>query len=376
MKQSRAAVLVGVVAALLSGALGRRKLWELDLSKLAHHQADLAAYVWGISFSPDETKVAIGFDYRWNFDPRPRRVIVVPVDKPQTLLQEFEVSAGSPWPSDSTLVWSPSGSTLVAKTDPTPTMLRLSGGAPCKFPEESRFGGFLTGDRMIVTSRHEIQIRAPDCSLTNSWLLDGSAFMLATSPERDLLAIQRTLKSSNRSVIEVIDASSQEVKHRWTSDTLSTLYGFVFSGDAKRVCSGNWRQGKGADAACWDTQTGTKVAEDETVTLDMPGIAGPGGDLIAMTDYRFVGLQGKFWRILDMEGGHAVPRRRVIWNVRTGEEIASWRDFNRFQQTEQQGRDLESSKEESMPTVLSLSPTGKYLSEGGSGKVSVYAVNP
>ena len=79
MKQVQATVLIGLAAALLSGAGGRRKLWELDLSKFTDHQTDMAAQIWGIRFSPDETKVAIGFGPLWNFDPRPRHVVVVAV---------------------------------------------------------------------------------------------------------------------------------------------------------------------------------------------------------------------------------------------------------------------------------------------------------
>jgi hypothetical protein len=61
MKRARAAALVGLSTALLWGAEGRRKLWDLDLSIFAKRQKDAAALVWGIGFSPDASKVAIGF---------------------------------------------------------------------------------------------------------------------------------------------------------------------------------------------------------------------------------------------------------------------------------------------------------------------------
>jgi hypothetical protein len=386
MKQARAVVLVGVAATLLSGASARRKLWELDLAKLANHRADHAAYVWGIRFSPDETKVAIGFGDRWNSGSQPGHVVVLAVDKPQTVLHDFEIDVRSSWPSEKSIEWSPSGSTLLVNASPTPVMLRLTGEAPCKFPEDSGFGGFLGGDRMVIVFRHEVRVLAPDCSLTNGWLLDGGSFVRATSPEQDLLAIERFAKPSpysaiekpsSHSVVELVDARSQEVKQRWT-DILMTLYGFVFSDQGKCVCSGNWPKTENRPrAACWDIQTGARVAENDKVALEYwGGIAGAGGDLLAMTDYTYTIHAGKFWEFLDMEGYHAIPRRRVIWNVRTGKEIASWGDINGLQQKELQGRELQGAKEESRPTVLSLSSTGKHVAEGGSGKVSVYAVNP
>src|SRR5580704_11405883 len=125
MKQVRAAALIGITAALLSGAGGRRKLWDLDLSKFTNHQADTAALVWGVRFSPDETKVAIGFGPRWNFDPRPRHVVVVAADQPQTALREFELyTRAYSLPSEDSILWSPSGTTLVTIRSFPPAMLR------------------------------------------------------------------------------------------------------------------------------------------------------------------------------------------------------------------------------------------------------------
>jgi hypothetical protein len=129
-------VLVGLTATLLSGAGGRRKLWDLDLSKLVKHQTDPAAQVWGIRYSPDESKIAIGFGPRWNFDPRPAHVVIVSVDHPQTKLQEFELNTNKPpYPSGRSIVWSPSGTALILKNQ-MPIMLRLGQEAPCYFSED------------------------------------------------------------------------------------------------------------------------------------------------------------------------------------------------------------------------------------------------
>jgi len=66
MKRIQAVVLLGLNAELLSGSGGRRKLRDLDLSKFTNLQTGVVAQVWGIRFSPDDTKVAIGFGSRWN----------------------------------------------------------------------------------------------------------------------------------------------------------------------------------------------------------------------------------------------------------------------------------------------------------------------
>jgi hypothetical protein len=373
MNRIQAAILISLTAELLSGGGGRRKLWDLDLSKFANHQTDMTTLVWGIRFSPDETKVAIGFGSRWNSDPRPRHVVVVAVDQPHTPLREFELTATRtyPWPSEDSIVWSPSGKMLVTKSL-APVMFRLDGAAPCAFPKESEFAGFLSGDRIVIYFRDEadIQILASDCSLIDSWKINGPAGVLGTSPEQDLLAIE------DHSTIELVAAGDHEVKQRWAGDALSIFQGgFVFSDQGKLVCSANSRTGKlGPDAACWDTRTGAKVVENAKVALDWQGIAGAGGDLLAITDSKYISHQGKLWVFLDMNDDYSVPQRQLLWNIRTGREVASWGEVSN--QKELWGRDLKGAMTRSTPFVLSLSPSGKYVAEGGLGSVSVYSVQP
>jgi hypothetical protein len=258
-------------------------------------------------------------------------------------------------------------------------MLRFGMEAPCVFPEDSEFGGFLGGDRMVVMrDRHQIQIFAPNCSVDDRWVVDPPADVLDTSPETGLIAIERSGKDAQRSAIEVIDANNHEVKQSWKWDSMSTFRGgFLFSDQGRLACSANFRQGKqGPDAACWDIQTGSKTAENDKVAVDWQGINGAGKDLLAITDYRYVSHQGKLWVFLDMDNDYSVPQRHLIWNVRTGEEVTSWGRFGTFYQTELWGKNLERASPKKTPTVISLSPTGKYVAEGGSGSVTVQVLEP
>jgi len=384
MKQIRAVALIAISTALLSRSGGRRKLWDLDLSKFTDHQADTVAQVWGIRFSPDETKVAVGFGSRWNFDPRPRHVVVVALAQPQIALREFELNARAyPLPSENNIVWSPSSAILVTRSL-TPVMFRIDGTAPCAFPKESDFGGFLSGDRMVIYFRDKAEMRivGSDCSLIDSWMIDGRADVLDTSPEQDTLAVQTYSKPQAHSTIELVAARDHGIKQHWMWDALSTFEGgLLFSDRGRLVCSGNPRAEKlGADPACWDTRTGAKTVEIDKVAVDWQGIASAGGDLLAITDSKYVSHQGKVWVFLDMNNDYSVPQRRLLWNVRTGKEIASWGELTMpwggFQQKELWGRDLKEATTMTTPFVLSLSPTGKYVAEGGSGSVSVYSVQP
>jgi hypothetical protein len=380
MKQFGAASLIVLVAVLLWGAEGRRDLWDLDLSIFVNHQTDMASQVWGIRLSPDETKVAIGFGPSWNFDRRARHVVVVAVEQPRTALREFELNFTSPWASGNSIVWSPSGTILVARTQ-TPTMFRLGPEAPCEFPKESEFGGFLSEDRMVLFRRGsrqgkaEIRILRSDCSLADSWeTATGPADVLDTSPEQDLVAIINFQEPPASSAVELVAPNRHEVKQRWIWDSGNAFSGgFLFLNQGRLVCSTNPHREKPLpDVVCWDSQTGAKTAENDKVGIYLLGIESAGGDLLAITDYKYISLPWKsLWEFLDMGSEAVVPRRRLIWDIRTGKEIAGW---ELLQQKELWGKDLKSARTIKTNFVLSLSPTGKYIAEGGSGSVSVYTV--
>jgi len=352
-------------------------LWDLYLSKITNRPAER---IWGIRFSPDETRVAIGFGSSWQSDPSRRNIVVVAVDHPSVVLHDFELtSALSPDASGNSIAWSPSGRALVSAQ--RPFMVRLDGEAPCVFPEESKFGGFLSGDRMVIYTRSsrkpketEIQVLMPDCSLADSWKVNGTARVLDSSPETDLVAIGTVREAPDHSVIELVVSRTHEVKQRWAWELGSTFSGgFLFSDRGTLICSGIPRQGTPLpDVACWDTQTGAKTAEDDRVGLDQIGIESAGGDLLAITDYKYISRPWKgLWELLDIATEYTVPKRRLIWDARTGKEIAEWEVL---QQKELLGKDLQNTRTIKTNFVLSLSPTGKYIAEGGSGSVTVYAV--
>jgi hypothetical protein len=213
--------------------------------------------------------------------------------------------------------------------------------------------------------------------LADSWELEGRAQVLDASPEQDLLAIQIFLDPPENSAIELVASRTHEVKQRWLRKTQSTFQGgFLFADHGRLVCSANPREGKrGPDGACWDAPTGAKAAENDKVSLDWQGMESTGGDLLAITDYKYISHQGELWVILDMNSDYSVPQRQLIWNVRTGKEVASW-GFGGLQQKELWGKDLNSARTIRTRFVLSLSPTGKYVAEGGAGSVSAYALEP
>src|SRR5258708_7339500 len=121
----------------LYGAAAGRRLWDLDISKLLHKAANSetgADAVWGIGFSPDETKLAIGFGQRRTADPHSLLgdLVIVSIDHPTMVLQKFEVPAAT-FPAAS-VIWSPSGRVLVVVGNSKTVLVSLSGGDSCSPP--------------------------------------------------------------------------------------------------------------------------------------------------------------------------------------------------------------------------------------------------
>jgi len=354
-------LLIVVTAVLLHGADARRKLWQLDLAQFVNGRKDLSAVVWGISFSPDESKLAIGFGpLPGTGAAAPQHIVIVSVGSPSMALREFDVGLENYIVT--TFAWAPSGTALVVGDAlARPVMLTIGGEPPCTLPDLAQFGGFLSDDRMVITMNDaEIRILRRDCSLLNSWKTAGYTRVRDTSPDKDLIA---TLSPSadGSSTIELV-SGTREVIQRWSRNAEEKPSGGLhFADHGRMLCSGygsSKEPYRGDHIGCWDTQSGAITARDTNVTLG-DNLIREGGGLLAITDYDITIRTGRLWHALDMGGITILPRRRVIWDARTGKEIASW----------------------TRPTIkahsaTALSQNGRYYAEGDSGSLSVYSLQP
>jgi hypothetical protein len=135
------------------------------------------------------------------------------------------------------------------------------------------------------------------------------------------------------------------------------------------VCAGKLRgDSKGYYATCWDIETGAATVEKTTVTLaDRPSFDAVAEDWVASTVYKWSCLEGKLWVFLDLDGCFAKLKRRLIWNVRTGEDVVSWNPAE--QKVEMPGS---VHKPVSEASAFTLSSKRNFMAEGGSGRVQVY----
>lgn len=407
-RASFALFLIAMAGTLIVEAGNRRKLWELNLSKLVGEEQSAGFQpepVWAMGFSLDETKLAIGFGER--LDPTVSssaktkgHLIVISIDHPKTLVHRFEIDSSRLLMAENAIAWSSSGNS-VAIRDSIPPILRLTGESPCGFPPDFQFGGFLSGDRAILYHRGEsnwrnkpesrekteIRVYRPDCSVADSWQLDDDAIVLDTCQASDLVALEsfpgafpHPPQSRIDAHIAILAYPSRDAGQRWTLDFRWLSGGERFARQCQVLCTGAEPAGRAAksgegDAACWDIQKGAKVSENTGVQLSNivgpTGIAGSGGDLLLLNDYKITSLEGGLWQFFDLQTSWSHLKRRVLWNVSTGQEVVSWRPPT--QQIEYHL--LKEHVIKSLPFAASLSPTGKFLAEGGSGIVRLYSIN-
>jgi hypothetical protein len=169
----------------------------------------------------------------------------------------------------------------------------------------------------------------------------------------------------------LVGAEKHDVKQRWTQDDFPG--NFLFLDHGSLVCYAN-SLGKGLPDEGLLGHTDWRKDRGEWKDRYRTWGSSAGGDLLTVTDSKYVALPWKsLLEFLDMGTEYVAPRRQLIWNVRTGKEIASW-GVNR--QDELVGGELKNARTIKTNFVVSLSPNGKYLAEGGGGSVAVYTVQP
>jgi hypothetical protein len=357
----------------------RKLLWTFNVAKLTGEPANSGEQepVWGLAFSPDQTSLAIGFGQHWTANPRISRghVIVVSVGKAGAVLQRFDFDGSPFFFSSKNLVWSPSAKLLAIQD----VIFNLGGKQVCSWPKTSRFGGFLSSDRMVTFQRltnssTRIGVSLPDCSVEESWQV-GSTNVAATCAGSELLALNHFSYSPHQPTdLEIISVPGHNTIRRWTWADGALIGGTSFADSCMLVCAGQppAQADRQRHAACWNVQTGQKTIENPDILIDPPAetFGAVSEEWVASTVYKIRCIAEKFFAALDTGGCFTISKRRITWSVRTGQEVASWRLAE--QKMQMPGPDH---KLLSAPFALALSSKQQFLAEGGAGLVHVYSVH-
>jgi hypothetical protein len=266
--------------------------------------------------------------------------------------------------------WSPSGKLLAVYRK----VLSLDSERTCPVPTDFECGGFLADDRIVFTGhrlpfKFEIQVRHPDCSVEDAWHLgNGFSYAWDTCPQAGLIGVQNVPTWPKSEIMEthLVSYPGHATARQWKWDALATMGGMILADSCKAICSGI-KDGKAFHAACWSTRTGEKIVDDARLTrTDEQQFNASGGTLLAVTVSQWACRNSRFWQVLDMDGCASRESRRVLWNVETGQEVVSW-------PVQRQQISVVGRKQSSL-FAIALSPSGRYLAEGGMGRVQLYDV--
>jgi len=254
----------------------------------------------------------------------------------------------------------------------------LDGKQVCGFPDAVRIAGFLSADRTVTEqeragSGRSFEVHRADCGLEDTWRTPGRTTLgFATCPEAGLVAISWFSQPGGKPAgIDVLRDPGHGVIRQLAGTFGALGEGITFADSCRLICAGQ-RNDKGFanHATCWDIRTGETAVEARGVTFggSWPSFDAAGGDLIASTVYQVNCHLGKFWEFIDEAGCGEPYKRLAIWNARDGrelfslsppEQLAGWKRGDGSQVTE--------------PSAFTISPSHKFVAEGGSGRVRIFA---
>jgi len=361
MKYGRIAAAMAFSVALLVGGGGRRKLWDLDLARVLHQAKNETDLVWGLRFSPDETKLAVGYGVRERFLKVRQHVAVVSIDS-RRVLKSFDVSLDGSEARWRSIEWSPSGAILAVRSR-QPLIFRMDGEEPCKLADGFEFGGFLAENRIAIFRRGrpndkaELKVLGSDCAVQDSWEFPGTPLMMEAFPNKEIIAIydenlpiNSEVRYGATPVVEIVGVKTHEVlqwwpwyDHNWTH--------FRLVDQASIICGRR-------PISCFETGTEAKIPLNNTIFKEEVQIQDAAGGLLAISHDKSIPLFTTGCRELPVPCRIALGQTRMILEIRSGKEVASW--------------DVGAANAGS---IFSPSPSGKLLAEGSSGSLSVYAVD-
>ena len=236
------------------------------------------------------------------------------------ILDEFQFDSKFPIGSSRSIIWSPSGKTLIVND----YLISVGTGTHrCSLLRNTNWLAFFGEERKMRLSavyqrkgpdlKMAIQVLRSDCSLSNGWQTDNNGSVIDTLPDENLLAIEVLSKPSGNSLsstIELVDSEGHEVKQLVKSEFLGTLSGgFLFADHGKAFCTGFLPEGrKEPDLVCLDTKTGTKIAENDKGDAEMiqPALTEEvilsAANCFTITDYKYTYHEGKIsGRLLDLD---------------------------------------------------------------------------
>lgn len=406
MKLNRAVLLMTVILMspprVSAGSL--REVWKLDLSKLvkgspAKNSASLPLQL--LKFSPDGRQLAVAVAWDTSAAVFKSQLLVIDLENPGSITRQFEITGGignEDIPGPTLFEWSPDGKDIFLAGK----LIHLQNGASCQLPRPTAppyWPGSLVGNGRLIQggpelpdgnavkaqmeSRIEWARAHPDLPYPLSvvppnppepkshfrffdsecqqqgqeWQLMEAWNIHDVSTERGVIAVTRNIGFLKDELL-IVDPIARKVVRRWPP--ISGVRGW-FADGGKVICDGDDVEDMDSHpVTCWDVDSGKKIGETSTINGGLPLATASHSSRIVASDYH-----GVISILSDLYA--ASLKRRVVWDFRTGKEMASWRPGY------QSYINIKNEREDE-PFKFALSPDGEYVAEGGNGFVRLYKV--
>lgn len=379
----RCVILAAVIAAqswLEAGNL--RLMWKLRLDPIIKERAPSGSAnphtVNAIKFSPDEQQLAVAVGIHPIEGSFTSHLLILETKTPGPVKQQFELKRGV-FPADDVdadLFWAPDGNTVAVSE----VIISLRDGRACAFDaSEAWLGGYLNSQTIVarLTPAHvdrehpssHFVLFSSDCERQDTWNVDEPWLIQDVSPVRGLAVVQQAylghlgLFDPPRGATLLVDFRLEKVLRRWPADEMQPNQ-VRFAESGKTLCAAAGGVGRYAvPVRCADVDTGNLIAEADSVKRAWSIVTASESSRVIIAQYRPEPDNRPTTSVLD---------RRIVWDFRTGRQIAIWRP-----EIQKWRFPIGTIKHwRNNPFVFAISPTGKYIAEGGNGVLRLYEVEP
>jgi WD40 repeat protein len=353
-----ALVLPGLSLQITAGD-GLVKVWDLDLSRWNRTTVPNADRfpVNALSFSPDGNRIALtGTELKKDDGKIASLLLVARVGASGEDVKSFEAVQGGDF-----VEWSPSGDAIVVNG----LIIRLASGATCGSPDTSRF---ISEDNLIAIkpigpsfTSYRLTIYDKSCSPGKTWD-PGRWNIVDVSIERHLLLVNKHFEENL-----LVDPDDGHIVRRWSEGAWPVWDGpsGQFADNGKALCNELSVDDapRGETLRCWITDTGKLIGNAPADYATGPFVTSRGSTRVVFSEVGHVKGLIRDWDTHAYKGA-------VVWDYSTGEKLAAWHPET------QSWNELRSRPPKKMvePSRFAISQDGRFVAEGGNGKLTVYRI--
>jgi WD40 repeat protein len=360
-----------------------RLLREINLNQIIRERAGFLPSTHSVrtlAISPDEKWIAVAVGvhrregkFKRIDTPFESHLLIVPLNGPPSQTVQLEPRALL---GEGSLAWSPNSDALVVEGlfAQSAKLYNVRGDELWK-SDHPRLGGllpqwivgFLDPGHLLA---YHISAKGkaagfdtldPQGRVIDTWSAPKNWTSAAINPDRRLFA---AFSGDLRIKLLIIDYASKKVVQSESNATWlyrdgnrSVGAAWYFAEAGKSICAVGNVKSREMHAQCWDIDSGQTIAEYRRFLEGAPAAASAHGSRLVLT---------QSWFLPSGRGSETFSGGRVIWDFRSGTEIAAWEPGTQAVETASDVPRI------IQPAPVAISSTGRYVAEAAEGILRIY----